>query len=77
MAKSHRQFLTVDTAGKHRLYQPQSMPGWDAVGTVMRGNGEVGALVRNCKTGIYCQANAGTLKSLPQNKVIAALASQE
>ena len=33
-----------------------------------------GALVRNTRTGIYCQANAGAFRSLPQRKVIAALA---
>lgn len=74
MSRQHRGFLTVDPAGKAGLYQHQPLPGWQVLGTVSTSDG-TGALVRNVRTGIYCQANAGALRSLPQNKVAAAIAA--
>ena len=74
MSRALRSRLTVDVPGKPALYLlPAGMPpGWEIVGTVTDVDG-TGALVRNTGTGIYCRANAGALRSLPQHKVIAAL----
>jgi len=58
--------LTVNPAGPAKLYQYQPLPGWEVLGTVSRGGIDTGALVRNQRTGIYCQANAGSLRSLSQ-----------
>lgn len=58
--------------GKPALYHLAPLPGWDVLGTVTDGDG-TGALVRNKATGIYCRANAGALRSLPQHKVAAAI----
>jgi hypothetical protein len=58
--------------GNPALYQLAPLPGWDVIGTVTTSE-QTGALVRNQATGIYCQANAGVLRSLPQHKVIAAM----
>jgi hypothetical protein len=49
--------------------------GWQMLGTVERGAGDVGALARS-PHGIYCQVNAGVARSLDQRKVVAALAAQ-
>lgn len=45
---------------------------WEVIGTITDAEG-TGALVRNTRTGVYCRANAGALRSLPQRKVEAAL----
>jgi hypothetical protein len=42
------------------------------MGTVTSGD-YTGALMRNLRSGTYCMANAGILRSLPHNKVVAAL----
>jgi hypothetical protein len=65
--------LTVDVNGKWRLYQSSQLPGWEVLGTVTRGTDDSGALVRNKKTGLYAQANAGAIRSLDGRKVAAAL----
>lgn len=72
MSRQHRNRVTVDPAGKAGLYQHQPLPGWEVMGTISTAEG-TGALVRNQRTGVYCQANAGVLRSLPQRKVVAAL----
>jgi len=74
MSRAHRSRLQVEAPGHPGLYLlPAGMPpGWDVVGTVTTADG-TGALIRNRRTGIYCQANAGALRSLPQRKVEAAL----
>ena len=72
MSRHYRDRLTVDQSVKAGLYQHQKLPGWVVLGTVSTAEG-TGALVRNTRTGIYCQANAGALRSLPQKKVVAAL----
>ena len=76
MSRAHRARLTVEVPGAPGLYLlPAGMPaGWEVIGTVADADG-TGALVRNARTGVYCRANAGALRSLPQRKVLAALAS--
>ena len=72
MSRERRSRLSVQVPGVPSLYS-NAIPGnWEIIGTVTTVNG-TGALVRNNKTGVYCQANAGVIKSLPQNKIIAAL----
>ncbi|GHH61153.1 hypothetical protein GCM10009090_37400 [[Pseudomonas] boreopolis] len=74
MSRVHRGRLTIERPGKPGLYMlPAGMPaGWEVIGTVTDADG-TGALVRNIRTGIYCRANAGAIRSLPQHKVQAAL----
>lgn len=72
MIRVHRSRITIERPGKPGLYQAAALPGWDVLGTVTDADG-TGALVRNQHTGIYCRANAGALRSLPQSKVQAAL----
>lgn len=76
MSRTHRSRLIVDVPGKPALYVlPAGMPaGWEVIGTVTDVDG-TGALIRNRSTGIYCRANAGAIRSLPQRKVEAALAA--
>lgn len=72
MSRTHRSRITVEVPGKPALYNLTPLPGWDVVGTITDADG-TGALVRNQATGVYCRANAGTLRSLPQRKVETAL----
>lgn len=72
MSRAHRSRIAIDMPGRPSLYQPAPLPGWDVLGTVTDADG-AGALVRHQRTGIYCRANAGALRSLPQSKVQAAL----
>lgn len=72
MSRAHRSRITIDMPGRPSLYQLAPLPDWDVLGTVTDAAG-TGALVRNRHTGVYCRANAGTLRSLPQAKVKAAL----
>lgn len=72
MSRTHRSRIAVEIPGRPALYNPEPLPSWDVIGTVTDAAG-TGALVRNQDTGVYCRANAGTLKSLPQRKVLAAL----
>lgn len=74
MSRAHRSRLTVEVPGKPALYLlPAGMPpGWEVIGVVTDADG-TGALVLNKATGIYCRANAGAIRSLPQRKVEAAL----
>lgn len=71
----HRGYLIIEPTGG-LFFQPTPLPGWITCGVAETANGR-GALVYNRRTGIYCQANAGVLRSLPQRKVIAALAAAE
>ena len=73
MGHSNRNRLTVDRPGKPGIYQLAPLPGWEVIGTVSRGGGDTGALVRNNRTGLYAQANAGVIRTLDQRKVEAAL----
>lgn len=74
MSRAHRSRLMVEVPGNPTLYLlPAGMPpGWEIIGTVTTADG-TGALLRNRNTGIYCQANAGAIRSLPQRKVEAAI----
>lgn len=72
MSRAHRGRITVEVPGKPGLYQTAPLPGWEVIGTVTDAEG-TGALLRNERTGIYCRANAGAIRSLPQRKVQAAL----
>lgn len=74
MSRVYRSRIEVDVPGKPALYLlPSGMPpGWEIIGVVTDADG-TGALVRNIQTGVYCRANAGTLRSLPQRKVAVAL----
>ncbi len=66
--------LTVDLGGKWRLYTNTMPANSRALGTVTREGYDTGALVLIEETGLYVQANAGAIRSLPQAKVAAALA---
>ena len=72
----NRSRLTIDHPGKPGLYQLADIPGWECVGTVARGVGDTGALMRNTTTGAYAQANAGVIRPLDQRKVAAALGAE-
>ena len=74
MSRAHRGRIAIETPGKPCLYQLAQLPGWETIGTVTDAEG-TGALVRNIRTGVYCRANAGAIRSLPQRKVEAALAA--
>lgn len=69
-----RSRLHVDRAGNWKLYAGAGWPlrGWQMLGTVKRGSGELGALGLS-PAGVYCQINAGAVRSLSQKKIIAAL----
>lgn len=76
MSRAQRSRLSVESPGKPGLYLSVGLPGWDVIGVVADADG-TGALVRNQRTGIYCRANAGALRSLPQRKVVASLAAAQ
>lgn len=61
--------IKINTNGKAWLYQSTPLVGYDILGTVERPDGHTGALVRNKKTGLYAQANAGKIRTLPQIKL--------
>ena len=47
-----------------RLYANLTPQGWDLIGAVCRDGYDRGALVRNAATGVYCQLNVNSLRSL-------------
>ncbi len=65
----NRARLCVDLGGKWRLYTNTIPVGSVAIGTVTRGVGDTGALVRIESTGLYVQVNAGAIRTLDQRKV--------
>lgn len=73
MTHNNRGRLTVALGDKWQLYTHTLPPNSQALGTVTREGDDTGALVRIEATGIYVQANAGAIRSLPQAKVVAAL----
>lgn len=73
MGHSNRGRLTVNPDGAWRLYTNTLPEGSNVVGTVTRGESDTGALVLISATGQYVQVNAGSLRSLDQRKVKAAL----
>lgn len=72
MSRRQRSRIEVDPHGDWSPYYRAPLPGWEVIGTVTDAEG-TGALLRNQRTGIYCRANAGAIRSLPQRKVQAAL----
>jgi hypothetical protein len=70
----NRSRLTIDQRGAWKLYAGAGWPpaGWTMHGTVTRGIGDTGALALS-PAGVYCQVNAGAVRSLEQRKVVAAL----
>lgn len=72
MGHENRGRLTVDTNGKWQLYTNTIPEGGEVLGTITRGTGETGALVR-MKSGVYLQINAGVSCTLDARKVSAAL----
>lgn len=75
MSRAGRSRIIIERPGKPGLYQLAAPPGWEVVGTVTDADG-TGALVRSLATGVYCRANAGALRSLPQHKVAAAIGDE-
>jgi hypothetical protein len=75
MAHSNRSRIAVDLGGAWRIHWgPAPLPtGAEALGTVTRGVGDTGALLR-LPAG-YAQGNAGVLRALDQRKVEAAIAA--
>lgn len=74
MTHNNRGRLTVDLGGKWRLYTNTIPANSRAIGTITRDIGDTGALVLIEATDLYVQVNAGCLRTLPQSKVVAALA---
>lgn len=74
MTHNNRGRLVVDLSGKWRLYTNTLPANSRALGTITREGYDTGALVLIEATGLYVQANAGAIRSLPQAKVAAALA---
>lgn len=62
--------MKINTNGNWKLYWgARPLPERSkAVGTVVRDNGESGALIEMA-TGLYVQGNAGALRSLPQRAI--------
>lgn len=73
MTHENRNKITVDPAGKWKLYTNTIPRGSTALGTVTRGMSDTGALARIEATGAYVQVNAGAIRSLDGRKVAAAL----
>lgn len=74
MSRARRSRISVEIPGNPELYISVVPPGWEVIGVVTDAEG-AGALVRNRDNGVYCRINAGALRSLPQRKIQAALAS--
>ena len=74
MTHNNRGRLVVNLGGKWRLYTNTLPTNSRALGTITREGYDTGALVLIEATGLYVQANAGAIRSLPQAKVAAALA---
>jgi hypothetical protein len=74
MTHTNRGRLAVDLGGKWRLYTNTLPANSSALGTVTRDGCDTGALVLIETTGLYVQVNAGAIRTLPQHKVVAALA---
>lgn len=72
MTHSNRGRFAVDAAADWRMYSAAPLPaGARALGVITRGDGQAGALVR-LASGVLVQINAGALRSLPQDKALAA-----
>ncbi len=73
MNHDNRSRITVDTNGNWKLYSNTLPHGAEAIGTVTRGIGDTGALIRYTASGQYAQLNAGAIRTLDGRKVAAAL----
>lgn len=71
---SNRGRLTVTLGGPWRFYQHATLPGWEMLGTVQRGD-EIGALARSTNTGTLGMMRAGAVSVIDQRKALAALNS--
>jgi hypothetical protein len=72
MTHSNRGRFAVDAAADWRMYSAAPLPaGARALGVITRGDGQAGALVR-LASGVLVQINAAALRSLPQDKALAA-----
>jgi hypothetical protein len=71
---ANRARLTIRLGAAWQPYT-SALVGWDMLGTVERGEGDLGALARS-ELGVYCQVNAGVARSLDQRKALAAIAAQ-
>lgn len=67
---------TINPAGFWRLYASIFPKGSTVLGTVCRGAGDTGVLVR-FQSGIYAQVNAGVIRTLDQRGVREALGAHE
>lgn len=65
--------LNVNLNGCWRIYANTMPPYFVPVGVVQRETGERGVLVYIKTSGLYAQYNAGVLRGLPQDEVVAAL----
>lgn len=74
MTHTNRSRLAVDLGGAWRIYWGNGpLPvGAQALGTITRGIGDIGALIR-MGIGSYVQGNAGVLRSLDHRKVESAI----
>ena len=73
MAHINRGRLAINTGGNWQLYTNTLPAGSEGIGTISRGEIDVGALVRITATGLYVQINAGVIRALDQRKVDAAI----
>lgn len=72
MTGLNRGRYTAQIDGPWRRYTSVCPAGWQMIGTIQRGLGDIGALAMS-PVGIYCQVNAGGIRALDQRKVLAAL----
>ena len=72
----NRARLHIDKFGNWNLYAGKGWPppGWQMLGTVRRGESDIGALGLS-PAGVYCQINNCSVRGLNQRKVVAALLS--
>lgn len=75
MSGFNRGRYTAHPGGPWRLYTNTQPVGWTMLGTIQRGM-EIGALAES-PAGIFCQINAGVIRSLDQRKARAALAGHD
>lgn len=71
MSSHNQPYFVVKINGPWRVYANVCPPGWKMLGTIQRGV-EIGALGVS-PSGIYAQINAGSIRSLEQRKLVAAM----
>lgn len=72
MSHENRNRVIVEPGVESPLYADPRLPGWEYAGLVSAGT-DKGPLLRNKHTGIYAMSIGGTVRSLDQRKVRAAL----